>query len=123
MIADVDASYIYCARYLSFPFEGDAQWTGPCFHLSDCGEDRLISRDDVQSMQLPEPAYPTGSTQLLPEVRYSSLCSACLCLCQQMKVRLLPAICVNRKHEFPGNLKDKYELRVSALGEPLWDEV
>lgn len=41
-----------------------------------------------------------------------------------MKVRLLPAIGVNREHGFPSNLKkDKYELRVSALGEPLQDEV
>lgn len=118
-----DAPYVYSASYLSFPFEGDALWTDPRFHLRDCGEDGLISRDDVQSVQVPEPACPTGSIQFLPKVRYSSPCSACLCLCQQMKVKLLPAIGVNRKHGFPSNLKDKYELRVSALGEPLQDEV
>lgn len=84
-----DAPYIYSASYLSFPFEGDAQWIDPRFHLRDCGEDGLISRDDVQSVQVPEPACPTGSIQFPAQSEiFITVFSACLCLCQQMKVRL-----------------------------------
>lgn len=44
---DYRCGCIVYTRLSPFPFEGNVQWTGTCFHLSDYGEDGLISRDDV----------------------------------------------------------------------------
>lgn len=74
--------------------------TSTSFHFNGYGEDGLISRDDVLSVQVAEPAYPTGNIQFLSELRHSSSCSAHLCLCQQMKIMILPPICVNRKYGY-----------------------
>lgn len=50
----------YFARPSSFTSEGDTQCTGTHFHLSDNGEG-LISKNDVQSVQEVELAYPKGN--------------------------------------------------------------
>ena len=43
---DYRCGCIVCTRPSPFASEGNAQWTGTCFHLSDYGEVGLISRDD-----------------------------------------------------------------------------
>lgn len=53
-------------------------------------------------MQVAELAYPMGNTQFLPELRHSPPCSAYSCLSQQMKVMLLPPVCVNKKCGYNG---------------------
>lgn len=111
--------HIYCARPSSFLFEGDCQWTGTCFHFNDCGDDGLISRDDVWSIQVTETSYPSSNIQFLPELRHSSLCSAYLCLCQQMKVMLLPPFMLTGAVRTTSNLKDGYELRGCTSGKSL----
>lgn len=58
-------------------------------------------------MQVAEQAHPKGNIQLLPELKYLALCSAYSCLCQQMKVMLLPPIWINRNVSTASNLKSE----------------